>query len=82
MFFWLGFRMPLETLMELRGGRDGAANVAAAVHFLQLTPQGAATYQRILHNNKQRQDCLEDLTRLGRWPSELSLQLGGGQLFL
>ena len=25
MFFWLGFRMPLETLMDLRGGREEAA---------------------------------------------------------
>ena len=40
MFFLMVFRRPLETLIFLRRGRDGAAGEPRVSHFLQPTPQG------------------------------------------
>ena len=58
MFFWLGLRMPLETLMFLRVGRDCHT-------FSSRPPRAAPYYQRILYKNKQKQNSLPDLARLG-----------------
>ena len=40
MFFWLGFRMPPETLAELRRGGEEAAGVAATVTLSPADPPG------------------------------------------
>ena len=58
MIFWLGFRTPLETSTELRRGFKDHT-------FSSRPPRAAPYYQRILYNNKQRQDNLQDLARLG-----------------
>ena len=62
MFFWLGLRMPLETLIVLRVGRDCSRRCHS---FSSRPPRAAAYYQRILYKNKQRQHSLQDLARLG-----------------
>ena len=76
MIFWLGFRTPLETSTELRGD----CGCSRKCHtFSSRPPRAAPYYQRILYKNKQRQDSLADLARLGPLARRIFVNFGLGK---